>query len=50
MVLEKILDVHGRLVWGQRINESIFIGNYENIVSRKASEYIGSMGYRHIIF
>ena len=35
MILEKILGEKGRLVCNQRSNESIFIGNYENIVQEK---------------
>ena len=30
MILEKILAENGRLVWDQRTNLSVFIGNYEN--------------------
>ena len=47
MILEKVLREKGRLAWGQRSNQSVFIGNYENDVQERYRKT--NIGWKDII-
>jgi len=47
MILEKVLVDKGRLVWSQRTNDSVFIGNYENSIQEKYRK--ANVGWKDVI-